>query len=152
VFPVHDLAERLAGRTARAADPAPGGFPGLGDRIGDAGLLALAARHPDEVADLVGPEPDGRAELLERVRCRFGVDHHEVGRYLARLWGLPGPIGDAGRGRTPDRRAAHPGTAPTPGDRQIRIGHLRPDPPTAGRPVIRVGPTRSAIDIPRGGT
>ncbi|HUI79889.1 MAG TPA: HDOD domain-containing protein [Bryobacteraceae bacterium] len=70
---------------------------GRDDRAYTAGLLhnigslGLFVAHPRSYGELLGATKSG-ADLLEREREKFGIDHTEAGGWLAQSWGLPDDI------------------------------------------------------------
>ena len=53
------------------------------------GLLALAVVRPRDYTDLAGTFIGSPADMLERERTLFGIDHCELGRKLVSDWNLP---------------------------------------------------------------
>jgi HD-like signal output (HDOD) protein len=61
----------------------------------DLGLLVLAARHPDHLADVLTVASAGPRPLVEVEREHGGVTHAEVGAHLLDLWGLAHDVAEA---------------------------------------------------------
>jgi len=58
----------------------------------DIGRLGLLAAYPAEYEEIVARAEGRSDELIELERERFGMDHTEAGRWLARKWNLPESI------------------------------------------------------------
>jgi putative nucleotidyltransferase with HDIG domain len=58
----------------------------------DIGRLGLLAAYPVEYAEIIGQSEGHGDGLVALERERFGVDHVEVGEWLAQRWNLPASI------------------------------------------------------------
>ncbi|MDE3181057.1 MAG: HDOD domain-containing protein [Acidobacteriota bacterium] len=64
-------------------------FAYLAGLLHDIGRLALGMTKPQEYAELLAGDVHSPAEMLERERQMFGIDHCEAGRRLMLSWRLP---------------------------------------------------------------
>lgn len=65
----------------------------VGGLIHDVGKLMMVQFYPDEYGEverIMNEQPDAYSHVVET--SILGVNHCEVGRLLARKWGLPGPL------------------------------------------------------------
>ncbi len=61
----------------------------------DIGRLALVRTWPDRYAQVFSNGHDGDADLLQREREIFGVDHCQAGQWILEHWEFPAEFGDA---------------------------------------------------------
>ncbi len=83
-------AQQLAAHLQRPADQAL--VAGL---LHDVGQLWLARFQPDLFTEAVAEAASRRMTIDDAERARFGVDHAEIGAWLAESWKLPKPVCDA---------------------------------------------------------
>jgi putative nucleotidyltransferase with HDIG domain len=83
------IAEELAGRNLMNKDAAY-----TAGMIHDIGRLALAVKHREEYANLLGGVAMTPLQVLDRERERFDLDHCQTGRRLVDVWKLPGEFED----------------------------------------------------------
>lgn len=57
--------------------------------LADIGTFAMSEALGDDYAEFAVAEQVNHITMLDRERERFGVDHQEVGRYMAESWHLP---------------------------------------------------------------
>lgn len=114
----------------RLAEPGQADLAFAGGLLHGVGRLALAARLPDQYAEVVAAARAEGRRVTAVERESLGADHAQIGAYLLGLWGLPAPIVEATAHHDDDGPLPPDGSTALPVPEAVRVAHLVTQQPT----------------------